>query len=208
MADRNLLSNLIARTSTIIFDEKTEMPDVPRLGQLWYKEGILYIYSEIDGINIWSPLNVKSKSYVHDQTSDQTQWVINHNLDDDDIIYSIYDQNNRLITSSDVTIAANTLTLDFLDAERGKCIIFAVGHTAASFGSGGADVDFYEYTQSSASSTWNINHALGVKVCQVIVTDDSDNVIIPDGITYTDDDNLVLTFNDEAITGNAKIIGI
>ena len=56
------------------------------------------------------------------------------------------------------------------------------------------------HTQSTAAGTGagiDVNHALGQQYCNVTVCDSSDNVIIPQSITYTDANNLNVKFNSD-----------
>jgi hypothetical protein len=59
----------------------------------------------------------------------------------------------------------------------------------------------------ASSSTWNINHALGQKFCNVTIADDTDNVVIPQSIVFSDANNLVVTFN-TAIAGQVMVSGV
>lgn len=52
---------------------------------------------------------------------------------------------------------------------------------------------FYTYTNGASSTTWNINHALEKQYPSVIAYDTSGNEIEGD-ITYTDINNLIITF--------------
>lgn len=60
----------------------------------------------------------------------------------------------------------------------------------------------FVFTQSSASSTWVINHSLG-KLPSVTVVDSSGNTVVGD-ITYNNNNQLTLTFS-AAFTGTAYI---
>jgi len=71
---------------------------------------------------------------------------------------------------------------------------------------GSTGAGFYKHVQSSGSTTWNVAHNLGQKYVSVTVVDSSDDVIQPDDISYTDNNNLVITLS-SSITGNAIIIG-
>lgn len=63
--------------------------------------------------------------------------------------------------------------------------------TTKSYVDSKADKNFIFY-QSSAASTWNVNHNMG-KMPAVVVVDSGDTTIIGD-ITYIDTNNIVLTF--------------
>lgn len=57
-----------------------------------------------------------------------------------------------------------------------------------------ADLDLtYEHDQSIASATWNVNHGLNKKPA-ILVVDSADTVVVGQ-IDYTDNNNVVITFN-------------
>ena len=60
----------------------------------------------------------------------------------------------------------------------------------------------YSHTQGAASATWNINHALGRNPSVTVV--DSGNDIVEGDISYTDLNNLVITFS-ATFSGNAYL---
>jgi len=64
----------------------------------------------------------------------------------------------------------------------------------------------YLHSQTSASTTWNIAHNLDNKYLVVEVIDSLDRVISPLNITFTDINNLVITFS-TAITGKSVVVG-
>lgn len=52
----------------------------------------------------------------------------------------------------------------------------------------------YLYTKTVAGDPWSINHGLRQRICQVMVTDDAGNKIIPNDILFDDENNLTITF--------------
>lgn len=68
-----------------------------------------------------------------------------------------------------------------------------------------ASIDSYEHDQTTASSTWNVNHNLGERICHVMVVNSSYEKVIPDNITFTDNNNLTIVFDSLTISGKAKI---
>jgi hypothetical protein len=53
----------------------------------------------------------------------------------------------------------------------------------------------FEFIQTSPSLIWNINHNGGTKRIQITIYDMSDNVILSDGISLIDNNNLTITFS-------------
>lgn len=65
---------------------------------------------------------------------------------------------------------------------------------------------YFLYTGSS-NTVHAVNHNLGQKYCNVTVVDGSDEVVIPQSITFTDSGNLTVTFN-TAIACKVIVMGI
>ena len=65
---------------------------------------------------------------------------------------------------------------------------------------------YYLHDQSSASTTWTVTHNIGSKYCNVTVVDGSDEVIIPQSITFNSTTGLTVAFN-VAITGKVIVMG-
>ncbi len=85
----------------------------------------------------------------------------------------------------------------------------AAGHTLVKAGDG----DFVNrpvyhlHTQSSAATTWTVTHSLGQKYCNVTVVDSTDEVIIPQSITFNSTTQLTVTFT-SSITGAVVVMGV
>lgn len=66
---------------------------------------------------------------------------------------------------------------------------------------------YHLYTSGAASTSHSVAHSIGQKFCNVTVVDATDEVIIPQSITFTDANNLVVTFN-TAIDCKVVVMGI
>lgn len=66
---------------------------------------------------------------------------------------------------------------------------------------------YHVETVGTASTTWTVSHALGVKYCNVTIVDATDEVVIPQSITFDSTSQLTVTFN-TAIAGKAVVMGI
>jgi hypothetical protein len=60
---------------------------------------------------------------------------------------------------------------------------------------------------SGSGTTHSVVHSLGQKYCQVTVVDSSDEVIIPQSITFTDANTITVTFN-SAIVCKVIVTGV
>lgn len=77
------------------------------------------------------------------------------------------------------------------------------GTTLSASSSGAAG---FTYTNGAASTTWTITHNLGTRQLAITITDNSDIVIYPDTITYTDVNTITVTFSVNQ-DGFAYIVG-
>lgn len=61
------LSKLHLNSSVIFESDLTEFPETPTSGEIVLKDGILWIYSLIEGVQTWYPLTNYRDSFVHTQ---------------------------------------------------------------------------------------------------------------------------------------------
>jgi hypothetical protein len=66
---------------------------------------------------------------------------------------------------------------------------------------------YYLHDQGSTSTTWTVAHNIGQRYCNVTVVDASDQVIIPQSITFDNDNQLTVTFN-TAVAGKVVVMGL
>jgi len=66
---------------------------------------------------------------------------------------------------------------------------------------------FYVHDAATAATSWVVNHDLGVKYTTVVIVDDTDEVIIPESITYNSSTQLTVTFN-IPVAGKAVVMGV
>jgi hypothetical protein len=95
--------------------------------------------------------------------------------------------NNRKVNGEDINISHTHLEADITDLDK-----YTVAEVDALIGT--ATDNNYVHTESPASASWVINHAMGKQYPSVDVVDNSGNSVEGD-ITYTDANNLTITFN-------------
>lgn len=97
-------------------------------------------------------------------------------------------------------------TLDDLsDVDTG---IVAPGEVLMNNGSDWVAAKIYHlHSQGTAATTWNVTHDLGVQYCNVTIVDASDEVVIPQSITFNSTTALTVTFN-TAIAGKVVVMGV
>lgn len=74
-------------------------------------------------------------------------------------------------------------------------------------GGGGDDVTTYKHSQTTAATTWTINHNLNSEAVMVQVYNGDNKMVVPDEIEITSANQVVVTFSPE-VTGKAVIIVI
>ena len=100
-------------------------PANPKLGTLFFKDGVLYGYQLIGGLETWYPLTNRTKSYVHTQGLAALQWTVNHALGSVDNWFQVQDDYGNPIMCSRTTVDANSFTLDFTEETTGRVIVVA-----------------------------------------------------------------------------------
>ena len=66
---------------------------------------------------------------------------------------------------------------------------------------------YYLHTQGSTDTTWTVTHNLGQRYCNVTIVDASDEVIIPQSITFDSTNQLTVTFN-STVAGKVVVMGV
>lgn len=108
-------------------------PADPEMGQTAFKDGVLYIYSQIGALTTWYPINKLQSSHVHSQGVAQTTWTINHGLGTNEVIAVAYDDTGAILEGNVTTVfnsEANDITryqlvLEFSEAVLGFAVIFS-----------------------------------------------------------------------------------
>ena len=123
---------------------------------------------------------------------------------------AIFTSDNSVAGSTDLTFDGLTLDVEgdvsstrfIKDGGLGTEYLMANGSVTTELGGGpGSDLN-YVHDQGSPSTTWNVAHLLN-KYPSVTVVDTAGTVVVGD-ISYTDSNNLVLTFN-AVFSGKAYI---
>jgi hypothetical protein len=105
------------------------------------------------------------------------------------------------------------LTITFVEAPETNDILLVQYLTGAGVGGGGGDVSAYRlaFTDGDLSSgVLSVNHALGQQYCSVTVSDNDDEIISPDEVTFTDANNLSIDLSSYGTlsgTWNVVVLG-
>lgn len=119
-------SSLELRNASLIYSaNNVDFPSAPKDGTTLIKEGVLYCYTTIRGVQTWYPLNNKYSSFVHTQSLPSQTWTVQHNFESTDIIYFIYDENSQLMFAPVTFVNNNTFTVNFTEDSIGRVVVFA-----------------------------------------------------------------------------------
>jgi hypothetical protein len=111
--------------SIIYAQERTEFPSNPTRNEQVLINGVLWIYSMVNNVLTWFPLNNKKNTYVHTQGLPSLEWTVSHGLGSQDFVLGVYDNNNNLMSPSSVTtVTEDSFKLNFSEAVIGRVVVF------------------------------------------------------------------------------------
>lgn len=178
----------------------TVFPVTPKVGQIVFKDRVLYICIEIQtGIPIWCPLTNEITSYTHIQNTDATTWNIVHPLNTAHVSVTVYDTLSRVVLPNQITVnGVDSITVNLSSAAQGKVVVLA-GH----FDGNIKPTYAYEHYQTVPATSWVIPHVLGrYPVVRVFI---GNQEVQPASITFDTLDQVTITFS-TAQVGQAKLI--
>ena len=122
-----VLSNLaVSNNSSLRVSAVNEFPASPEVGELAFKSGILWIYSQAGGGSLtWYPLTNIQNSYTHVQASPSSTWNVAHNLNSTNYVYQVYDNSGDMVVVNIVNIDADNATITFGEPVAGTAVIVA-----------------------------------------------------------------------------------
>ena len=103
----------------------TGFPVSPVEGRIAFVNDVLYVFTDVDGINSWYPMTNRTKRHIHNQGTTSSSWVISHTLNSTDLIVICYDDSDNLLTPSNITYdTADQITVTLGTPSTGNCAIF------------------------------------------------------------------------------------
>jgi hypothetical protein len=133
MSEVKIFSNTKMVNSTFSFESFTEAPTSPTLGQTCIINGILSVFTLVNGVSFWLPLGARRSFYKHTQATPSAIWEVDHNLGSYDILVGIYDDNNVLIYADYYFLSPDKIQVRLNEEKMGRCIIFGDSNTLAGF---------------------------------------------------------------------------
>jgi hypothetical protein len=178
----------------------SNFPISPKVGQVVFKDRILYICVEINSdIPIWVPLTNEITAYTHIQSTSASTWNITHTLNTAHVSVTVYDTSNRVVIPNEITVnSASSITVDFGTAAQGKVVVIT-GH----FDGQTKPTYAFEFYQTTPATSWVIPHALGrYPIVRVFI---GNQEVQPASITFDSLDQVTITFG-TAQVGQAKLV--
>jgi hypothetical protein len=115
-------------TGSLIFGKNhASFPASPRDGQTCLKDGVLWVFTTLAGLQTWYPLTNKKNSYVHTQAVDSFQWNVSHALNSPNVVVGVFGSDGLIMYPSVTVVDANTVRLNFTSAVSGRAVVFADG---------------------------------------------------------------------------------
>lgn len=153
--DIQLNQNMLQKA---VLEVEGDWPSLPKVGQLVFKDKIVYICVEIvSGLPAWVPLTREINTYMHMEPNPTLVWNINHNLKVGTPIVQIYDNDSKNVIPDAIEIVdENSVSITFSVPQSGRATVVTgslEGSPRASYA--------YEWTQTALSNTWTITHGLG-----------------------------------------------
>ena len=92
----------------------SSFPDSPTQGRLVFVNDVLYVFTDVDGLDSWYPITNRTRRYVHNQLTGSTAWVVTHDLGTVELLVICYDDSGDLITPTGIAYnTADQITISF-----------------------------------------------------------------------------------------------
>lgn len=163
-------------------------PANPVPGRLVFKDKILYICTENEGLPVWVPMTKTLSMQKHTQTTDALEWTFAHGLNTNSVFVQVYDEDGKWIIPDSININTfNQVTVGFSMPIKGTMIVMR-GESE------GSPQPLVAHEQSFTNQTvWVVTHALGYNpIVRVIV---GTNEVQPLSIVYDNTMQATVTFS-------------
>lgn len=192
----DMQNNLIRN---VVLEELDDYPSNPKVGSFALIQKRLMVCLEFQGaVPLWFPLGSEISTYTHTQDTDDTQWVINHDLGSSTAIVQAYDVNNKVIIPDDIDLSLkDTAVLTFAVPIQGRAIVMLGNIT-------GLPKPEVRYEQSfTANATWVVNHGLGYEPVIRVISNGLE--LQPQSIVHDSTTTATITFSEPT---SGKVIAI
>lgn len=190
----DLQKNLL---KSAVMEPNSEFPANPKIGMLAFVNLTLFICIDVSGDPTWVPLTREMSMYQESYSG--SSWTVEHNLNSTSVVVSIFDQQNKIIIPDEIEILTNnSIQVSFSDVVTGRVVVMSGSLSGAT-----KDTVGFIFEQTTASTTWTINHNLGyLPVVRVVV---NGYEVQPASIQHVSNFSCVVTFNSPT-SGSARFI--
>jgi hypothetical protein len=137
----------------------------------------------------------------HTQSTPDTLWIFNHNLNEMYPTVTVYDEANKVVIPLEIeAIDITTIHITFPTVETGNAVA-VLGNTSSDITNA-----LKVFEQETPSQSWLFTHNLKSLTPLVTVYGDDNKVIIPADIEAIDANNILVTFS-ALTTGSISITG-
>ena len=149
----------------------------------------LFYCADLDtGLPLWIPLTQVMTMFRFQTGSPALEWVINHKLNTNLVIVQLFDTNGERIAPDKIDCSKkNTTTVKFGSAQAGAAIIIT-GNSV-----GQPDLDYVYSQEFNASTTWVVNHNLGVNPVISCFTKEG-FLVMPDSVVHNSTTTATVTW--------------
>lgn len=124
MATIEILNQINLEKDMSFVQEYLDFPQNIPVGNLAIVKGVLYHYSEVNGVPTWYPLTKQKNIITRIQASASAEWTVNHQFKSTNFGVFVYDENNLLQVVQPVIIDENSFKIVFSKPKRGKLLAF------------------------------------------------------------------------------------
>lgn len=114
---------------TLQIPDLATLPTTANDGDVVMSGGTWYIWMLYDSVQGWHVLNPSRKTYTHSEASANSTWLVRHNLNTTEVVYSAYDSNGHLMLVDLQNQTNNGFDLVFSEPVAGRA--FVVSNNAA-----------------------------------------------------------------------------
>lgn len=198
-ANNALAGDGSAQLRNVVIQTLSAFPASPKVGQIAFVNSIVYICVTAGVLPVWVPLTNEITAYTHTQDTPAATWNITHGLNTTSINVQVYDGLNQMVIPHEVQPSGpNGVTIEFGTPAAGKAVILS-GH----FDGNVKPTYAFEFFQTTASTTWTINHNLGYNpIIRVFI---GTQEVQPTSISHPSVNQTIITFT-TAQAGVARLI--
>lgn len=195
--DINMQQNQLQEVALAV---ESYFPSQPIPGRLVFWQQRLYICISIDnGLPVWIPLTKELEAFNYTQNTPSNSWAINHGLNTTLPMVQVYDNNqNQLLPDNIEVVDNNNVLVTFGSAVAGRAAVLIGADTGSP-----RPVYSFEYSQTSPSSVWVIQHNLGYHpVVRVFIGNEE---VQPSSIVHDSNFQVTVSFT-QPYVGSARLI--